>query len=212
VVVAASYLLPQTGLLEEVRAAAGRHQRKLIEVEVVHGLPGGDARDDAGYRYLVKRSHRPGVTDIRSRCEVGVSSNGLHAPARGYSLVQWRDAVPDEIIDDFAALQSRLIADAPTGDLAVEQEVYDADRVRRQEAAQVGRGHRSYSTAARHDGTGQIVACTKLSFESDDDAFARQRVTIVEPVDAWSVFPVAGRLTAAEAGGAGPASAWRGVS
>jgi hypothetical protein len=51
----------------------------------------------------------------------------------------------------------------------------------RQEATELGRGHRSYSTAARHDATGQIVARTKLSFEADDDTHARQRVTIVEP-------------------------------
>jgi RimJ/RimL family protein N-acetyltransferase len=71
--------------------------------------------------------------------------------------------------------------DAPTGDLAVEQALYDADRVRGQEATELGRGHRWYSTAARHDATGQIVARTKLSFEANDDTHARQRVTIVEP-------------------------------
>ncbi|TDU89622.1 acetyltransferase (GNAT) family protein [Kribbella voronezhensis] len=204
VVGAASYLLPQgenlgtlylelivhpeyrrrgvgTGLLAEVRAAARRHRRSLIEVEAVRALSGGVARDEAGYRYLTKRDFQPAVTNIRSRCDVADHSNRPQAPADGYSLVQWRDVVPDELIEDFAALQSRLVADAPTGDLAVEQEVYDTDRVRRQEATQLGRGHRSYSTAARHDATGRIVACTKLSFESDDDAYARQRVTIVEP-------------------------------
>lgn len=38
------------------------------------------------------------------------------------------------------------------------------------------KGHRSYSTAARHDATGQIGARTKLSFEANDDTHARQRV------------------------------------
>jgi hypothetical protein len=78
--------------------------------------------------------------------------------------VQWRDAAPEEIVKDVAPLQSRLMLDAPTGDLAVEQPSYDADRVRSQEATELGRGHSSYSTAARHDATGQIVALTKLSF------------------------------------------------
>jgi RimJ/RimL family protein N-acetyltransferase len=31
------------------------------------------------------------------------------------------------------------------------------------------------------DATGRIVARTKLSFEADDETYARQRVTIVEP-------------------------------
>jgi GNAT superfamily N-acetyltransferase len=211
VVGAASYLLPRaenlsmvylelivhpqhrrrgigTWLLEEVYAAARRHHRSLIEIETVRALPGGVARDEAGYRYLTNRAHQPGVTSIRSRCQIADHSGGDEAAlaeawthADGYSLVQWRDAVPEEIIEDVAALQSRLMLDAPTGDLAVEQELYDADRVRGQEATQLGRGHRWYSTAARHDATGQIVARTKLSFEANDDTHARQRVTIVEP-------------------------------
>lgn len=206
VVGAASYLLPQTEnlgmvylelivhprhrrrgigsrLLEQVYAAARRHHRSLIEIQAVRALPGGVARDQAGYRYLTNRAHQPRVTSIRSRCQIADHSGGdearLHAD--GYSLVQWRDAVPEEIIEDVAALQSRLMLDAPTGDLAVEQELYDADRVRGQEATELGRGHRCYSTAARHDATGQIVARTKLSFEANDDTHARQRVTIVEP-------------------------------
>jgi GNAT superfamily N-acetyltransferase len=211
VVGAASYLLPRaenlnmvylelivhpqhrrrgigTRLLEEVYAAARRHHRTLIEVETVQSLPGGVPRDEAGYRYLTNRDHEPGLTSVRSRCRIADHSGVDEAilaeawtHADGYSLVQWRDAVPEEIIEDVAALQGRLMLDAPTGDLAVEQALYDAVRVRGQEATQLGRGHRWYSTAARHDATGQIVARTKLSFEADDDTHARQRITIVEP-------------------------------
>lgn len=177
-----------TRLLEEVYASARRHHRSLIEVQTVRALPDGVARDEAGYRYLTNRAHRPGANSIRSRCQLSGHSGGDQATldearthADGYSLVQWRDAVPEEIIDDVAALQSRLMLDAPNGDLAVEQQVYDADRVRGQESTELDRGHRWYSTAARHDATGQIVARTKLSFERDDDTHARQRITIVEP-------------------------------
>ncbi|MFB9239553.1 GNAT family N-acetyltransferase [Plantactinospora siamensis] len=211
VVGATSYLLPQaanlstaqldlmvhpqhrrrgigTRLLEEAQAGARRHHRNLIEIETVRALPGGIARDESGYRYLTNRAHRPGVTSIRSRCRVADDAGGDAAAlaeawthADGYSLVQWRDAVPDEIVRDVAALQSRLMIDAPTGDLAVEQEVYDTARIRAQEATELGRGHRAYSTAARHDATGRVVARTKLAFEADDDSHARQRTTIVEP-------------------------------
>jgi hypothetical protein len=150
--------------------------------EEVRSLPGGVARDEAGYRWLTDRAHRPGLTSIRYRYRLGDRPEGDEvALADGYSLVRWLDAVPGEIIGDIAALQSRLTADAPTGDLTAEQELHDADRVRAQEATQLGRGHHWYSTAARHDATGRIVARTKLSFEEEDDTHARQRVTIVEP-------------------------------
>jgi GNAT superfamily N-acetyltransferase len=167
-----------TELLEAVGVVARRHGRRLIEVETVRALPGGVARDESGYRQLTGRGHRPGMTSVRARCEVAPLALGS---ADGYSLVQWRDAVPEELIGDVAALQSRLMVDAPTGELAVEQQVYDAGRVRAQEATERGRGHRWYSTAARHDATGRIVARTKLAFETDDDTWARQRITIVEP-------------------------------
>lgn len=177
-----------TRLLEEVHAAARRQHRSLIEIQTVRALPGGVARDEAGYRYLTNRAYQPGATSIRSQCQLADHSRADEATlveawthADGYSLVQWRDAAPQEIVEDVAALQSRLMLDAPTGDLAVEQQLYDADRVRRQEATELGRGHRSYSTAARHDATGQIVARTKLAFEASDNTHARQRVTIVEP-------------------------------
>ncbi|MFG1817002.1 GNAT family N-acetyltransferase [Kribbella sp. NPDC049174] len=177
-----------TRLLEEVYAAARRHRRSLIEIETVRALPGGVARDEAGYRYLTNRAHQPGLSSIRSRCQIADGSGGDEATvaeawthADGYSLVQWRDTAPGEIVGDVAALQSRLMLDAPSGDLAVEQQVYDAARVRGQEATELACGYRSYSTAARHDATGQIVARTKLSFEANDDTHARQRVTIVEP-------------------------------
>jgi GNAT superfamily N-acetyltransferase len=173
-----------TALLEEVHAAARRHHRSLIEIETIHGLPGGVARDEGGYRYLTHRGHQPGLTSIRSRCQIADQKEGDEArlQADGYSLVQWRDVVPEEIIKDVAALQGRLALDAPTGDLAVDQPSYDPDRIRGEEATQLGRGYHWYSTAARHDATGQIVARTKLSFESDEDTHARQRITIVEPV------------------------------
>lgn len=177
-----------TQLLEEVYAIARRHDRSLIEVHTVRTHPDGVARDEAGYEYLTHRGHQPGATDIRSRCLLADHAADAKAilaeawtHADGYSLVQWRDAVPEDLIDDVAALQSRLMLDAPTGDLAVDQQVYDAGRVRRQETSELGRGYHWYSTAARHDATGRIVARTKLAFEANDNTHARQRTTIVEP-------------------------------
>ncbi|MFB6719921.1 GNAT family N-acetyltransferase [Kribbella sp. NPDC056345] len=177
-----------TALLAEVYAVARRHGRRLIEVQAVRALPGGVARDESAYRYLTNRGHRPGSTSLRSHCQVADRSSSdekllaeAWPHADGYSLVQWRDVAPEEIVEDIAALQSRLMLDAPTGDLTVDQQVYDVARVRRQEASELSRGHRAYSTAARHDASGQVVARTKLAFETDDNTQARQRITIVEP-------------------------------
>ncbi len=55
---------------------------------------------------LTNRAHRPGMTSIRSRCHLADDSAMLAQAfnhAGGYSLMQWRDAVPEEIIDDVSA-------------------------------------------------------------------------------------------------------------
>jgi GNAT superfamily N-acetyltransferase len=162
-----------TRLLDEVFTVARRQGRSLIEVEAVRGLPDGPGRDEAGYRYLTNRGHQPAMTSVRSRCRIGEDGEQQPLPY-GYSLVQWRDGAPDDIVGDVAALQSRLTLDGLSGDVAVE-------RMRGQDAVELGRGFRWYSTAARHDASGRIVARTKVSFEWDDDTYARQRITLVEP-------------------------------
>ncbi|MET7965913.1 hypothetical protein [Micromonospora sp. NPDC005305] len=68
-----------TRLLEEVYAAARGHRRSLVEIETVRALPGGVARDEAGYQYLTNRAHQPGMTSIRSRCQVADHSGGDEA-------------------------------------------------------------------------------------------------------------------------------------
>ncbi|MFI6074634.1 hypothetical protein ACIA5C_24045 [Actinoplanes sp. NPDC051343] len=59
------------------------------------------ARDGAGYHYLTSRGHQPGVTSIRVRCQVADRA-ATQTHADGYSLVQWRDAAPEEIVEDVA--------------------------------------------------------------------------------------------------------------
>src|SRR4029453_2343349 len=48
----------------------------------------------------------------------------------GYELVSWTNPCPDDLVDDFAALYARMSTDAPLGDLDIEPEHWDADRIR----------------------------------------------------------------------------------
>jgi GNAT superfamily N-acetyltransferase len=76
----------------------------------------------------------------------------LEAEARkasaGYAVVTWRDRTPDELLDDRALLEQRMTTDAPHGDLPVEEERWDGERIREYEAAHVARG-RTVLSAAR---------------------------------------------------------------
>jgi GNAT superfamily N-acetyltransferase len=98
--------------------------------------------------------------------------------AAGYRIVTWRDRCPDEYVDDRALLGRRMSTDAPLGDLAVEEEDWDADRVRRREA-QLTTQDRTSVVSGAVDGAGRLVAVTELQLPCSAPEKAYQWDTIV---------------------------------
>ena len=170
-----------TRLLDEIYTIARQHQRSLIEIQTVACLPGGVARDGAGSAFVSRLANAPALHEVRRRWSVGRVSTATEQLAAGYSLVYWRDRSPDDVVDGIAALDSRLLLDAPTGDLQVEPEKIDVERFRAAEATRRDRGDRFYCAAARHDATGAVVAYTMISFDNGIDDHAWQQITIVDP-------------------------------
>jgi GNAT superfamily N-acetyltransferase len=107
----------------------------------------------------------------------------LEAEARtaseGYELVSWRDRTPDELLDDRAVLEQRMTTDAPHGDLPVEEERWDGDRIREYEAAHVARGRTVLSAGAVRNG--RLVAFTDLQIPLAQPQRAHQAGTLVLP-------------------------------
>ena len=99
------------------------------------------------------------------------------AASRGYDLVTWRDTTPDELVDDRALLERRMTTDAPHGDLPVEEEDWDAARIREYEAMHVARGRTVLSAGAVKDG--RLVAFTDLQVPLADPRTAQQGGTLV---------------------------------
>ena len=97
--------------------------------------------------------------------------------SRGYEVVTWRDRTPDELVDDRALLERRMTTDAPHGDLPVEEEDWDAARVREYEAMHVARGRTVLSAGAVRDG--HLVAFTDLQVPLADPRTAHQGGTLV---------------------------------
>lgn len=106
----------------------------------------------------------------------------LEAGARRASsscrLVIWRDLTPEPLLDDRALLERRMTTDAPHGDLPVEEEDWDAARVREHERLQLGRG-RTVLSAGALTGDGRLVAFTDLQIVHDAPERARQAGTLV---------------------------------
>ncbi|WP_306203948.1 GNAT family N-acetyltransferase [Actinoplanes sp. RD1] len=147
--------------------------RKHLIAPAIDRLPDGPA-------FAAAMGAVPGLPEVRSRLDV---PDAVAAPpvAAGYRLVQWVDHAPDEYVDDIAYLDSRLLADAPTGDLAWEPEKVDAARVREAEEAIVRRNRTAFHTGAVHVATDRLVAWTMITCPDDVRWQAWQQITIVDP-------------------------------
>jgi GNAT superfamily N-acetyltransferase len=82
--------------------------------------------------------------------------------AAGYDLRTWRDAVPDDLLEDQAHLLRRMSADVPTAELDWQEEEWDAARVRRREQQARDMGRTWFGAGALHRGTGRMVAYTTM--------------------------------------------------
>lgn len=103
------------------------------------------------------------------------------APARdGYVLRGWRGACPDEWVDEYANLLALITQEAPSGELKLENEFYDAARVRANEdlLARVGRQmHVSVALSPQ----GALAGHTQLVFSEPPQTDAFQWDTLVLP-------------------------------
>jgi hypothetical protein len=98
--------------------------------------------------------------------------------AAGYSLVSWVGPVPEEFIEQAAAVYNAM-ADAPR-DPEVAHEEWDAQRVReRVNDLRPYYGMRDYTVAARHDDTGELAALTEISVDPADPGWGFQVFTVV---------------------------------
>ncbi|MEV4618322.1 GNAT family N-acetyltransferase [Asanoa sp. NPDC049573] len=176
-------------LLDYAEQTSRADGRKHLIGTTVCALPGGVPRPVDGDEFARARGAQLALTDVRRRLTIeSLDRAALDAMveaawphAAGYSLVRWRGAVPDEYVADIAYLEGRLMSDAPLGDLALEGQKIDEARFREQEAARERRGRRVYTTAARHDATGRLVALTALDFAESIDWHCWQQITLVDP-------------------------------
>ena len=103
-----------------------------------------------------RRSPRCAVASTSPRSTRPRSTGMLRegwAKAEGYSLVRWNDETPDEIVDDVAYLDGRLLEDAPMGDL----ELGAAEGRRRPDPARRGGPRGARPPAVQHRGQARRV-------------------------------------------------------
>lgn len=168
-----------SALLAEALTAARAAGRSELIAEVDE--PGPDA---PGRRFAGRHGWTCDLVETRRDLLLPLDEARLSAlevaareAARGYELVTWRDRTPDALLADRALLEERMSTDAPHGDLPVEDERWDGDRIREYEATNVARGRTVLSAGAVRDG--RLVAFTDLHVPLSQPEHARQGATLV---------------------------------
>jgi GNAT superfamily N-acetyltransferase len=149
-------------------------------------LGGGARNGTAGEAFARSVGAEPGLVEIERVQEPGALEEGRLARLRGqaerhaagYALVTWTGLVPEEHIEQTAALYNAL-NDAPHNpDVAPEQ--WDAQRVReRVNDLRRDYGARDYSVAALHLATGEMAALTQVTVDPSDPGWGYQLITAV---------------------------------
>ncbi len=99
--------------------------------------------------------------------------------AVGFELRSYRDRCPDDLLEGRAALGTAMSVMYPAGDLEVEAEVWDADRIRRTEQGFADMGRHYFAAVALRDGVS--VAFTELGLNVVAPERAFQWDTLVLP-------------------------------
>ena len=82
--------------------------------------------------------------------------------AADYEIRTWRDAVPDDLLEDQAYLHRRMSTDIPKGEMDWQEEEWDPARVRREEKRVQEMDRTYFGAAAVHRPTGRSVAYTTV--------------------------------------------------
>jgi GNAT superfamily N-acetyltransferase len=99
---------------------------------------------------------------------------------RDYTLRRFRGPVPEDIVEPFGRLVGSLIAEAPSGEVAVEPEVFDEARIRTDEKVFEASGRTTYTTVAVAP-DGDLVAYSTLVVPAFDPDHVFQWGTLVLP-------------------------------
>ncbi|MBD5785984.1 GNAT family N-acetyltransferase [Cellulosimicrobium terreum] len=99
--------------------------------------------------------------------------------AADYRVHVWTDEVPDVWIDQFATLETRMSTDAPNGGLDIEEDPWDAARVRTASQEFHDRGQGYVIAAAEHAASGALAAFSMVAYPHDRPEVVIQEDTLV---------------------------------
>lgn len=164
-------------LLEWVLEQARERGRHVLIAPASWGVDGSGNTAEA---FLERRGFRRDQVEAQRALELPAQLPSAPV-APGYSLIHWRQECPEQWLAQCARLRALLPVEAPSGEVyKYEEEAFDPERLRLEEAQFAATGRTRQSTAAvAPDGT--LAGHTQLVFPSEDPRNAYQWDTLVLP-------------------------------
>jgi len=143
--------------------------------------------DSHGEGFAARHGYQPVQHTLRSTLRLPVDRETLadlvstadDTEPINYVLETSIDGIPESWLGDRAELQRRMSTDAPLGELQLEEENWDADRVRDQFATVLAMGRRVVETVARHVPSGRLVGYTQVQVSPETPTLGYQQDTLV---------------------------------
>ena len=188
-----------TALLDYVEGFAQASGRPLIQGGYLHQTIetgprlesptgfGSLPRDEPGVRFLLNRGYSLEqvyrVSFLHLPVEAATIEQSLAAALEkagsNYRVHTWAGRTPARWLDGVATVIGRMPTDAPSGDLEIDEEPWDAERVRKNDERRIRAGRTGLAAAAEHIPSGNLVALNELSVPEDRSRPVHQGVTLV---------------------------------
>lgn len=168
-------------VLDRVRVAG----RTAAVVEVNHPL--AEYADHAGRRFATGHGFAEASNEIHHVLDLPVGDAALERLAaqiaprhEDYRLLGWVDRCPEEWVTAYADLNAGFLAEVPLGELDLENEHFDVQRIRDDEEMRLAQGRSTYVTVAVAP-DGSLAGNTVLVVAGHDPGTVFQWGTLVVP-------------------------------
>lgn len=188
----------ETALLAAAEVEVRRLGRRVIQTWTLHRADPGDsplvpktgcgrvsrsahARMLADHGFTLEQVERNSAFDLHGPLAPieRMLADALVVAGDEYRLVEWTVPTPPELRSGYAWALSRMSTDAPSADLEVDEEIWNADRVARRDARFVEGGQTVSVCAVQHLPTGTLAAFNELVIGADLSGATHQYCTLV---------------------------------
>ncbi len=188
-----------TALLEHIEDFARTAGRPVLQTGGIHEVMetgpriesptgyGSLPRDEPVVRFLLNRGYSLEQVSRVSLLHLPVAPGTLAAHREAawatagtdYRLQTWTGDTPERWRADMAVIFTRMATDAPSGNLDMEEDPWDAERVRLNDERRMRAGRTALAAAIEHIPSGHLVAYNGLSVPTDRARPVDQGVTLV---------------------------------